>query len=152
LLRAIRTSFLLERETTHIETLWLKTWCDNIKAISERYRSLKEALKKKGFETNPDIPGWRPQDHDDYYADGALEARPMRFVPTPRDVSDYEAGTHKHWLSLIWKRDRGIFHCRAALPPIQWWAIADEQRLDESKIKERYRDALEMVFEKVRGR
>jgi hypothetical protein len=30
--------------------------------------------------------------------------------------------------------------------------LADEQRVDESKIKERYRDALEMVFEKVRER
>jgi hypothetical protein len=151
-LRALRTSFILERELRQVETLWPRPFLDAIKAIQEQYRSIKDTLKKRGIEADPEMFGWRLTDHDDYYADGSLDARPMRFSPTPRDVSDYEAGSHKAWLALMWKRDRHLFYGRADLPPLQWWMLADEQRVDESKIKERYRDALEMVFEKVRGR
>jgi hypothetical protein len=96
------------------------------------------------------LGNWRPEDEADYHIDSSeLEARPARFTPTPRDVSDYEAKTHRTWLALMWKRDQSIFHLRAHLPPFPWWAIADEQRVDEGKVKQRYQDVLVRVFEQV---
>jgi hypothetical protein len=152
LIRTIRTRNVLEREVTPVETLWLPQWVAGIKVLQEQYRSRKALLKKRGSDANPEMRGWRPEDHDDYYADGALDALPARFTPEHRDVSDYEANTDKIWLELIWPKDRGLFHCRAQIPPLSWWALADAERLDESAIKDRYRGALERLFQKVKAR
>ena len=147
LLRAMRTRAVLERSPVLLETLWPKPFQDASKALSE---SLRAVLRHYG---HLNIPGWRKEDYDDYHVDGSdLEAIPVRFKPTPRDVSDYEAKTDLDWLGRIWPRDRHIFYCRAELPPIQWWALADAERIDESEIKRRYRDALEMVFAKMKAR
>ena len=91
-------------------------------------------------------------DQDDYHIDTSeLEARPARFTPTPRDVSDYEAAIDQRWLAHVWKRDRHLYQARAMLPPIQWWGLADDARVDESVVKQRYRDGLKMIFAKVKA-
>lgn len=147
LLRCIRTRNVLDRERNIVETLWLKPWQDAIKALNETLQAIKR------HHGRIDIPTWRKEDYDDYHVDGSeLEARPARFTPTHRDVSEYEAAIDIKWLDIVWKKDRHLFLARAELPPVQWWALADAERLDESAIKGRYRDALERLFQKVKAR
>jgi hypothetical protein len=134
LIRCIRTRNVLERESYATQSLWPRPWLD-------------EALiKHKQFALSPSgkMAGWREDDYEDFFVDRSeLNARPARFAPTHRDVSDYEANIDKAWLNLIAAYDRWIFHARAKLPPLDWWQIADEERVDEHVIVERYGKALE---------
>lgn len=141
LLRALRTAHLEERVDNSGETLWL------------RGLMVKAKVRQKELAASPTgkIIGFRPQDYDDFHVDRSeLNARPAPWCPTPRDVSDYEAGTHRTWLGHVRKKDRWLFGARAKNPPMSWRQIADEENEHEHEIKNRYREALRSILRKAR--
>lgn len=142
LIRCIRTRSVIERQVILAEVYWPKPWLDEAQV---RHKQLAASPSNE-------LVGWRKEDYDDVFVDiSELNARPARFVPTPRDVSDYEANIDREWLRMISKYDRWIFQARAKLPPFEWWQIADEVRLDEHVVREIYQDCLQTIFEKVRS-
>lgn len=144
IIRGLRTAAVIEREIISQDVLWPRPWLDEVKIRQ------KQLDVQVGRNRDPVMKGWREQDYADYFVDrSALNARPVRFEPTPRDVSDYEARTHFKWLQLIPAYDRWLFDARAKLPPLDWWQIADQERVEEHIIQERYKHALEMIFKRL---
>ena len=140
LLRALRTQFQDERKGPTGETLWLRSLMAKAKVREKELASSRTGQ----------IVGFRPEDYSDFHVDvSSLEARPVPWCPTPRDVSDYDAHVHTKWLSLISRKDRWLFAARAKNPPLSWRQIGEEEREREHEIKKRYQDALRLIMRKV---
>lgn len=140
LLRALRTKFQEERPDTTSETLWLRSLM------------VKAKVRHKELEASPTgvLVGFRKQDYDDFHVDRSdLRPIPVKWCPTPRDVSDYEAGIHTKWLGHVRKKDRWLFAARAKNPPMSWRQIAEEENEHEIETKRRYRDALKTILRMV---
>jgi hypothetical protein len=146
LLRALRIQAKENRSGAKSEVLWLK--CLQVEA-----RVVEQHLiaSTRGGKQDPFVVGFRPEDYDQFHIvkDG-LHARPAPFMPTPRDVSDYEDGIVARWLGMVPRRDRWFFTARAKNPPLSWRQIADEEREYQHVVKGRYRDALKAILRKVR--
>ena len=141
LLRGLRTQHVLERDSQSAQTLWLRALMVDARVIEKRLKASRTGQ----------LVGFRKSDYDDFYIDKSeLNARPVPFCPTPRDISDYEDKIVSRWLSYVPKRDRWYFAARSKLPPLSWRQIADEEREHEHVIKGRYRDALKAILRQVK--
>lgn len=143
LLRAIRTARVQEYEAVKVDV----SWHPELVVASKLVEKQLEASRTRK------LAKFRPEDYDDFHIDRSdLSAKPARFNPTPRDVSDYECGIVRTWLAHAYPRDRWIFKARSEAPPVPWWAIADEERCQPGDLRRRYRDALMRMFNGVGSR
>lgn len=143
ILRAIRTSRVQERDDDNRgpSALWPK---DLVIAAAIVEKSMRASKTRK-------LPGFRPEDYEQFYIDESdLEARPARWDPLPRDVSDYE------WRPrgpLYWPPDWSwsLFARRADMPVWTFGQIADKDDMGESETIELYADACQTAFERSQG-
>jgi hypothetical protein len=114
ILRCIRTARVLEYEPAPQECLWPPSLMIAAKTIERALRGSRD----------PRMSGWTAADYADYHIDPTdLRPLPARWMPTPRDVSDYEQRPNPlTWIPPHWHR---IYAWRAALPPYTWEMIAE---------------------------
>ena len=140
ILRALRTQDTMPQVIREKTTAWPG-------ALIVRATAVREALRAS---RNGRLSYLTDADHDDIYIDRSdLEARPARWSPTPRDVSDYAGNILRH--AARWSRvQRRIAHRRSLNPPHSWRQIADLESTDTTRIRQLYDSAMRLAWETAR--
>jgi hypothetical protein len=141
ILRAIRTRWVQERDTDlrGPTALWPK---DLMVAAAVVEKNMRASPTRK-------LAGFRPEDYEQVFVDESdLRARPARWVPEPRDVSDYEWRPNGplYW-PVPWSKH--LFSRRSAMPVWTFGQIADDEGLSESEVIEIYAEACQTAFERA---
>ncbi len=151
ILRALRTFEVFNPADTlewH-ECAWPKDLMISARVVDREVQSAARRAKLKGARTFS-VPGLRSDDYAYFHLDHtrATDARPLpaRWLPSPRDVSDYE------WKGgpLRWASDGvALFELRAAMPQFAFWQIAEALGRDEASIRLLYQEGCELAFERA---
>lgn len=140
LIRCLRTRAALEKDHIRRDVAWPRPWRDEAMIIEKELAS----------SISGEMRGWQRSDYDDFFVDrSALHAKPARFQPTARDVSNIDAGEDRKWLSYLPTHEHWLFRARAKMPALDWWQIADGESVDEALIRERYKNCLRTIYRRV---
>ena len=140
ILRALRTLDQSPKDRFAKTTAWPGALLMQAQAVRAALRASKSGR----------LPFLTDRDHEDYYIDRSeLDARPARWSPTPRDVSDLNANILRYWTQFS-RAQRRITHLRALNPPHSWRHIADLMGTDPARIKQLYSSAMRQAWETAR--
>jgi hypothetical protein len=145
ILRCVRTYDHLERvESDVVIGFPRKTWPGPLMVASQqRHEMLRSSRTGR-------IAQFTAEDYDHFHVDRSeLDARPLRWMPTARDIGDCEAGVIR-WLDAVSHSDQRIIRLRSANPPFSWRLIADHEGGTHDKAKQRYADAMKQVYRRAR--
>lgn len=135
-LRMLRTAHVLNREVRRSGSAWPPALIVEARLIEKRLRSSKTGT----------LPWLSSSDYDDFHIDRSeLNARAELWLPTRRDIGDYEAGINK-WLPAADVDAWLLFGLRAANPQFSWRQIAEREGMTVEDIHERYDAAVSRLF------
>lgn len=136
-LRMIRTHLLMTKVTHDSECSWPRPWMIEAALIGKTLHAC----------GRDELPWFRPGDKNDFHIDlSSLEARPVPFEPTPRDVSEWELGRWVTWRPIT---DAGLIESQAQNPPPSFHELADTLSTTVSAIKRRYESAKEELYRRA---
>lgn len=136
-LRAIRTHWMMTKEQVDISCLWPRPWMIESALIGK-------TLYACGRD---ELPWFRAGDKDDFHIDRSnLEARPVPFEPTPRDVSEWEFGRWINWRPVT---DAGLIESQAKNPPPSFSELADTLSTTVAAIARRYEAAKDELYRRA---
>lgn len=97
------------------------------------------------------LPWLTADDYRDVHVDlSDLSAKPARWCPTRRDVSDLEWGC-LDWMRPLPRKFQQLFRWRSALPQYSFRQIGEMQDRSEDDVRSDYREACARVFQEARS-
>jgi len=143
-LRAIRTHWQMTREREIVECVWPKPLLVKAQEVEKFLKVMYEA-KPRDREKLMRRCRLRSEDFGEFHIDTSkLEARPVPFKPTPRDISEWELGLWMDWQPVT---DPGLLESQARNPPPSFYELADTLRTTVDAIARRYKRAKEEVYQ-----
>lgn len=136
-LRAVRTHRQMTREHVATPCLWPKPLIVASQLVG-KYLATSKSGRLAHFQND---------DYADFYIDQSqLEARPVPFEPTPRDVSEWELGTWVNWRPFT---DAALIESQAHNPPPSFYELADTLSTTVAAITRRYEGAKEELYRRA---
>jgi len=137
-LRAVRTHDFMEYIPHIRECVWPQPLLVKAQEVEKFLKVMYEA-KPRDREKLVARCRLRSEDFGEFHIDTSkLEARPVPFKPTPRDVSEWELG---RWIDWRPTTDAGLIESQAHNPPPSFYELADTLRTTVSAIARRYESA-----------
>jgi len=133
-LRSVRTHWMMTKERVKVSSLWPKPWLTESALIQKTLHALKR----------DELSWFHPGDRDDFHVDKSnLEARPVPFKPTPRDITEWELG---RWIDWRPTTDAGLIESQAQNPPPSFYELADTLNTTVAAVARRYEAAKEELY------
>lgn len=151
-LRAVRTHRMMERMPVRTGCVWpgpLMTKANEIaKFLEAAGRANKDEHKRDAALAKIySHLGFRSNDVLDFHVDiSDLRPRPAPFVPTPRDVTEWELG---RWIDWRPTTDAGLIESQAQNPPPSFYELADTLSTTVAAITRRYEAAKEELYRRA---